>query len=134
MNYDTLLEDAFDPLFPQTAMIDYCLRFMNYDHLDALEHFHQWVNPREPVWVQEGADPRPIKIMKLHGSLNWKYCNCCNQVLLTPGDTGINLSSRGFVRHIHTKKGKSPVPLYEDFRCPLDQTRFNTLITPPILY
>ena len=130
MNYDTLLEEAFEPLFPHQALIDYCIRFMNYEHKEEIDHFLHWINPREPVWVRTGDQPKPIKIIKLHGSLNWKYCNCCNQVLLTPGDIGINLSSRGFVRRFGASE-QDISPFCEDFLCPLDNTRFNTLIMPP---
>ena len=95
-NYDTLLEEAFDFLYPDRALIDYCLELMNYHHYPDIGTFNWWDNPRGQVRVWEGGDPRPIKIIKVHGSLNWKYCNCCNQVLLTPWDTKIDLSSMSF--------------------------------------
>ena len=31
MNYDTLLDESFDFLYPSKALIDYCINFMNYD-------------------------------------------------------------------------------------------------------
>lgn len=133
LNYDTLLDEAFDFLYPDVGYIDYCVNLMNYDWYDKyhkeIEPFNWWINPREPVPVWEGGNPRPIKLIKLHGSLNWKYCNCCNQVLLTPWQSDIDLNTMGFVRYDYTKGPHDSTPI--EFRCPIDSTRFNTLILPP---
>ncbi|MBC5994014.1 hypothetical protein [Pontibacter cellulosilyticus] len=130
MNYDTLLDESFDFLYPDKAVIDYCLNFMNYEHYDRIEAFNWWDNPREPITVWEGGDPRPIKIMKIHGSLNWKYCNCCNQVLLTPWDTKISLESQGFKGRTG-RSCENPESIEYDLRCPIDDTLFDTFIVPP---
>jgi hypothetical protein len=125
LNYDTLLEQAFDTLFHKKRFIDYHIPFMNYEPLEPLKQYNYWVNPREPVKVDNNVEPYAYKILKLHGSLNWKYCNCCNQVLLTPWDRKIDLNKGIFVGYTYPDNKE-----YEYF-CPLDNTEFNTLILPP---
>lgn len=129
LNYDTLLDDSFDFLYPDKGYIDYCINLMNYDWYDKyhkeIESFNWWINPREPVYVSKGCKPKVIKIIKLHGSLNWKYCNCCNQVLLTAWDSDIDLNNSGFIKYDHVKDQSV------EFRCPIDSSKFRTLIVPP---
>jgi len=125
LNYDTLLEQAFDVLYENFGFIDYCTHLMNYDKINELREFNFWINPREPVPVKENLTPVPIKIIKLHGSLNWKYCNCCNQTLLTPWDRTIDLHKGKFLGYTYPDNEK-----YE-YVCPLDGTEFQTLIMPP---
>ncbi|MCB0742339.1 MAG: SIR2 family protein [Ignavibacteriae bacterium] len=125
LNYDTLLEQAFDFLFKKWGYIDYCIHLMNYDKLTELKDFNFWINPREPVNIGPNDNPSPIKIIKLHGSLNWKYCNCCNQTLLTPWDRTIDLQGGKFLGFTYPDNEK-----YE-YVCPLDATEFQTLIMPP---
>jgi len=125
LNYDTLLEQAFDFLFQKCGYIDYCIHFMNYTKLNEVEEFSFWINPREPIQISEDENPVPFKIIKIHGSLNWKYCNCCNQTLLTPWDRKIDLNKGKFLGY--TFPGKQE---YE-YCCPLDGTEFQTLIMPP---
>lgn len=125
LNYDTLLEQAFDYRYKKFGFLDYCTHLMNYDKIEELKEFNFWVNPREPIDVPHGADPVAIKIIKLHGSLNWKYCNCCNQTLLTPWDRTIDLQKGKFLGFTYPDNEK-----YE-YLCPLDGTEFQTLIMPP---
>lgn len=125
LNYDTLLEQAFEFLFKDNFYIDYCIPLMNYEKLPNLSQFNFWINPREPVLVDESVNPTPFKIIKLHGSLNWKYCNCCNQTLLTPWDRSIDLNRGKFLGYTYPDKQE-----YE-FKCPIDGTEFQTLIMPP---
>ena len=130
MNYDTLLDESFDFLYPDKAYIDYCIELMNYHHYDSISASDWWINPREPVPVWDGGDPKPIKLIKIHGSLNWKYCNCCNQVLLTAWDTKIDLTSMGFKGYIHASC-ENPTTKEFDLVCPLDGNKFETFIVPP---
>lgn len=125
LNYDTLLEQAFEFLFKENYYLDYCIPLMNYENIPQMAGFNFWINPREPVIVDEDATPIPIKIIKLHGSLNWKYCNCCNLTLLTPWDRKIDLNKGKFLGYTYPDKEE-----YE-FRCPIDETEFETLIMPP---
>ncbi|MCF8243461.1 MAG: SIR2 family protein [Melioribacteraceae bacterium] len=124
LNYDTLLEQAFNLLFKKFGYLDFCIPLMNYDKRKEMKAFGYWVNPREPVTVGENEDPVPIKLIKIHGSLNWKYCNCCNQTLLTTWDRKIDLQKGKLVGYTYDKK------VYE-YQCPLDGTDFQTLIMPP---
>jgi len=130
MNYDTLLDESFEFLYPSNALIDYCINFMNYDEYDKIVSFNWWVNPREPVTIYDDKTPTPIKIIKIHGSLNWKYCNCCNQVLLTPWDTNIDLKTQGFKGRIGASC-ENPEEIVFDLKCPNDETPFDTFIVPP---
>lgn len=125
MNYDSVLEEAFDHLYPEISSIDYCLPLINYDWEEA--GFNWWVNPREPF---RDAAKRcvPIKILKLHGSLNWKYCACCRGVLLTPWDTAIDLDRGGFTYPEWQSDGSGP---QADYVCPHDGVPFETCIVPP---
>ena len=125
LNYDTLLEQSFDLLNKRSNFIDYCLPLMNYEKIPQLKNYNFWINPREPVKVDESKNPIPFKIIKLHGSLNWKYCNCCNQILLTPWDRKIELNRGKFLGYTYPENEE-----YE-FSCPIDGTEFQTLIMPP---
>lgn len=125
LNYDTLLEQAFDFHFKDHCYIDYSIPLMNYENLPELARYNFWVNPRAPVPVEESVTPIPIKIIKLHGSLNWKFCNCCNQTLLTPWDRKIDLNKGKFLGYTYPDNQE-----YE-YRCPIDGTEFSTLIVPP---
>lgn len=125
LNYDTLLEQAFDFLYRTCGYIDYCIHLLNYEKLPRLRDVNFWVNPREPIAVQPGDTPVPFKIIKIHGSLNWKYCNCCNQVLLTPWDRIIDLNRGKLIGHTY------PDAEQYDYNCPIDGTDFQTLIMPP---
>ena len=125
LNYDTLLEQAFDVLFEKNGYIDYCIHLMNYDRMPGLEDYNFWINPREPLVACAAETPAAYKTIKLHGSLNWKYCNCCNQTLLTPWDRKIDLNRGKLVGYTY------PDEIEYDYYCPLDGTEFQTLIMPP---
>lgn len=125
LNYDTLLEQSFDFLFCRYGYIDYCIPLMNDEPGEALAPYRFWINPRRPVLAKKGESPVPFKILKLHGSLNWKYCNCCRQTLLTPWDRNIDLNRGTLIGTLEPKE-----EIY-DFACPIDGTDFQTLILPP---
>jgi NAD-dependent SIR2 family protein deacetylase len=129
-NYDTFIDEAFGFLYPQFGYLDYCIRLMNYDYFQDIEAFNWWISPSETASVSGEISSRPIKLIKLHGSLNWKYCNCCNEVLLTPWHTAVNLEEESF--------GTGEYPPCDDpdaeglpCACPHDGTPFQTLIVPP---
>ncbi len=125
LNYDTMLEEAFQKHVGQLGYLDYCIHLMNYDNSDKIKQYNYWIDPRSPVAVEENEDPIPIKLMKLHGSLNWKYCSCCNQTLLTTWDREIDLTKGKFTGYTYPEMEK-----YE-YVCPQDGTEFETLIMMP---
>lgn len=130
MNYDTLLDESFDFIYSKGGYLDYCIELMNYHHYQDISSFDWWINPRSPVQVFNNENPFSIKLIKAHGSLNWKYCNCCNQVLLTAWDTKINLGTIGFKGVIGACCGQ-PENIEFDLKCPLDGNDFQTFIVPP---
>ncbi len=123
LNYDTLLEQAFEHLYERIGYIDYSFHLMNYESSKELEFFNFWVNPQQPIVTSH--NPLPFKIIKLHGSLNWKYCNCCNQTLLTPWDRAIDLNKGQLTWY--SKKNDANF----EYICPQDGTSFETLILTP---
>lgn len=125
LNYDTLLEQAFEILYRDFGYLDYCFHLMNYDRRKELTQYNFWLNPREPLTVEDGKTPNAVKIIKLHGSLTWKYCSCCNQTLLTPWDREIDLNRGTFTGYTYPEKTKY------DLVCPIDGTQFQTLILMP---
>lgn len=130
MNYDTLADEAFDGLYQKSTYIDYCIDLMNYHDYDRLPAFNWWINPREPVQTWSDEVPKSIKLLKMHGSLSWKYCPCCGQVLLTPWDSKIDLNTMGFM-HYEYGNCADPETKVSELLCPIDGSRFNTLIIPP---
>ena len=125
LNYDTLLEQAFEDLYERIGYIDYSFHLMNYEKAKELSFFNFWINPRQPIETSIDSNPVPFKIIKLHGSLNWKYCNCCNQTLLTPWDRAIDLN-KGKLTWYSQKANEN-----FEYLCPLDGTSFETLILTP---
>ncbi|GAG96292.1 unnamed protein product, partial [marine sediment metagenome] len=125
LNYDALLEESFDFLYPDYGLIDYCIHLINYDYPHGMDAFNWWDNPREFIPVWGNINTIPIKIIKIHGSLNWKYCGTCHGILLTPWDTDIDLNTGKFI-HNDYEIDKSYI-----YRCPIDNTVFETLILQP---
>ena len=125
LNYDSVIEEAFDCIYARQAYIDYCLNLLNYDFAHEMG-FNWWVNPREPVRTWDEGVPTPIKILKLHGSLNWKYCRACRRVLLTPWDTEIEVDTGAFFDN-YVSMEEAPM----EYLCPIDGCRFEALIIPP---
>ncbi len=119
-NYDTLIDEAFDKIFSE-YLIDYCIDIINFRYPENITPFDWWVNPNKPVTQFGEQTPIRTKLIKIHGSLNWKYCNCCGQVGLTPWQHRINLKTDSFEsffkREINT--------------CPFDNNRLLSLIQVP---
>ncbi len=70
-NYDILCDNAILDLYPNKK-VDYGVDFVNY---------------REGTFVRPDLDS--IKLLKLHGSLNWLYCPTCNNLRITPYEKGV---------------------------------------------
>ncbi len=129
LNYDTTLEEAIDPLYPDRALVDYCIRLMNFDEPPRIQAHHWWIDAAKPIRRWPGGDPVPIKVLKPHGSLNWKYCPPCREVLLTPWDTSIDLNQGGFLRVDGASCFEPEV--VSPLRCPYCEGSFQTLVAPP---
>ena len=119
-NYDTLIDEAFDKIYSD-YLIDYCIDLINFRNPDNITPFDWWINPNKPV-IQFGEQtPIRTKLIKIHGSLNWKYCNCCGQVGLTPWQHRINLKTDSFESFFES----------EIKTCPFDNNRLSSLIQVP---
>ena len=124
LNYDSVLDEAFDFLYAKHAYIDYCINLLNYDFEEDMG-FNWWIDPRDPV-THWGGNPVPIKLLKLHGSVNWKFCRACRRVLLTPWSTEIDLEQGAFFSDFGENDD-----VKAEYLCPVDGCRFETLILPP---
>jgi NAD-dependent SIR2 family protein deacetylase len=127
-NYDNQIDDAFDHwVYPRYGLIDYCIDLLNYTKEEGLIGFDWWVNPREPIPDWNDCQPRPIKLIKIHGSLNWKYCNCCSQTILTPWNKHIDLDTGELPRF----DPSWPIDIDTSNLCPRDGYPLSTMILPP---
>jgi hypothetical protein len=126
LNYDTVLEESFESFYMKEGLIDYTIDFINYDNgLNVGNNW--WIDPTEPIKVPDDVKNKesivPIKIIKPHGSLNWKYCNCCNRVFLTHWQNEVDLNNLTFEdTNAHSDITK---------KCPYDKSYYNQLIIPP---
>jgi hypothetical protein len=55
--------------------LDYCIDFTNYSRT-----IYDWHRPHPQ---------KSVKLLKLHGSLNWLYCPTCISLTLTPRKKGV---------------------------------------------
>jgi NAD-dependent SIR2 family protein deacetylase len=122
-NYDNFIDNAFDGiLYPKYGLIDYCVDFLNYTEEDIA--FNWWINPRDDIPKLKDYDLRPIKLIKIHGSLNWKYCHCCSHAILTPWCNSIDLDTGILVRSVDMDHESIS-------RCARDGHYLSTLMIPP---
>lgn len=119
-NYDTLIDEAFDRIYSD-YLIDYCIDLINFRYPDEITPFSWWINPSQPVTQFGDRTPIRTKLIKIHGSLNWKYCNCCGQVGLTPWQHRINLKTDSFESFFES----------EITTCPFDKNKLSSLIQVP---
>ncbi len=119
-NYDTLADEAFDSIYPE-CLIDYCLDFVNFRHPEAGVPFDWWIDPKKPTENFGYSKVTRIKLIKLHGSLNWKYCSCCGQIGLTPWQHEFNLKLDSFRSFMDTQVTE----------CPFDGNRLSSLLQMP---
>lgn len=123
------MEECFGSHYLNDALIDYKIDFMNYDdEIGGWVGFHWWVDASKMKNTnkrigQKVYRPAQIKIIKPHGSFNWRYCDCCKRIFLTHWDTNVDLNNLGF-------KGE----LLKDDEwsyCPYDNTFLKQCIMPP---
>jgi len=116
MNYDYSFDDAFDFLYPN-VLLDYGIDLVNYG--EKISHPFYWWDRPEP---EKGT-----YLLKLHGSLNFKYCPLCQNIELIPwGYYIINIGHQNFesltlIDAIKHRKAK----------CPIDGMESKILVVPP---
>jgi hypothetical protein len=121
-NYDTLIDEAFGLIYPK-YLLDYCIDLVNHRYPAKVHAFDWWLDatkPIDPIVCGETPSQR-VKLLKIHGSLNWKYCPTCGQVALTPWQHQFNIKSDSFES------------FYEMHRhlCSFDKTPLQSLLQPP---
>lgn len=119
-NYDTLIDESFDAVYP-SCLIDYCLDFVNFRHPDVGEGFDWWIDPKRPGEEHFVGGATRIKLIKLHGSLNWKYCSCCGQITLTPWQHQYDLKRDSFNSFFQRQV----------LECPFDGNKLSSLLQMP---
>ena len=78
LNYDILMDNAILDLHPMWD-IDYLVDFSNVKMGNDMQN-STWHAPRSD---------RALRLLKLHGSLNWLFCPTCRDLTLTPKQKGI---------------------------------------------
>ncbi len=73
-NYDILIDNALTELYDDNLDLDYGIYFRNF------ERGGDWKRPRRN---------KSISLYKPHGSLNWLYCQTCNELEITPKEKGV---------------------------------------------
>lgn len=99
-NYDILIDNALSK--DDSADVNYGVYYTNFY--------------REKNWSYPKKSAR--KLFKIHGSLNWLYCSCCNTLTYTPYEKGI-------------------VRLVDDFSscsCPTCESVILPIIVPPTYF
>jgi NAD-dependent SIR2 family protein deacetylase len=119
-NYDTLVDEAFDSIYPQ-YLLDYCIDLVNHRHPTNVHPFDWWLDATKPTDVNGGTPPQRVKLVKIHGSLNWKYCSTCGQVALTPWQHQFNLKLDSFATFFDS----------QTHQCSFDGTPLQSLLQPP---
>ena len=102
LNYDILIDNAIT-MCENEVDLDYGIELMNY-HFD-----NDWHAP---------DTSKSIKLLKLHGSLNWLYCPVCKKIDLTPKVKGVT----------------QLISLGESDKCRLCEGRNIPIIVPPTFF
>lgn len=122
LNYDTLFEDSFSKYIVDNLYISFCYDLVNYRY-QYLTPDSWLINPDEAMLLPDKSEPKTIKFLKLHGSLNWFYCNVCNSLMIKPRYhkrvTSLNTDC--------AEMDKDTTKLL----CPQDGSRMLSLTTPP---
>jgi len=122
LNYDTLFEDSFNDFFVLNSYYSFCYELINYDY-EYLSPASWFINPMRPILTPSNSAPRVIKLIKLHGSLNWLYCNVCNSLMVKLTNKERLLA--GILEAAHGSNDE------EINNCPRDGSLMRALITPP---
>lgn len=119
-NYDTLIDEAFDSIYP-SHLLDYCIDLVNHRHPSNVHPFDWWLDATKPTDINGDNRSNRIKLLKIHGSLNWKYCPTCGQVALTPWQHQFNLKRDSFLTFFESQVQT----------CSFDQTALQSLLQLP---
>jgi NAD-dependent SIR2 family protein deacetylase len=119
-NYDTLIDEAFDVIYP-SHLLDYCIDLVNHRHPSTVHPFDWWLDATKPTDINGATPPQRIKLLKIHGSLNWKYCPTCGQVAVTPWQHQFNLKLDSFSTFYESQVR----------HCSFDKTGLQSLLQPP---
>jgi NAD-dependent SIR2 family protein deacetylase len=119
-NYDTLVDEAFDTIYP-SYLLDYCIDLVNHRHPTDVHPFDWWLDATKPTDANGDTPSQRVKLLKLHGSLNWKYCSTCGQVALTPWQHQFNLKRDSFSTFFESQARE----------CSFDRTPLQSLLQPP---
>lgn len=109
LNYDILIDNALITARDVCDM-DYGVDFMNFEYKSRYD-YENWDRPNYK---------RSVKLLKLHGSLNWLYCPVCNKIKITP-------KSKTVVKLAYIEKD-------EECRCDICKGRFAPILIPPTYY
>ncbi len=115
-----MIDSSFDYIYSD-CLIDYCIDLVNYRYPEKITPFDWWINPQKPTTIYNGVIPTRIKLIKIHGSLNWKYCDCCGQVGLTPWQHRVDLKQESFKSFLDSQVTD----------CPFDGNKLSSLIQVP---
>lgn len=118
LNYDHALDDAFDTLYDE-VLLDFAVELTNYEVTS--DPFYWWVRPEAG---------KGTFLLKLHGSLTFKYCPLCQSIELIPW--GLYFERKG----IHDL---GEIPLRAAIKrgtakCPRDGASSELLVVPPTLF
>ena len=118
LNYDHALDDAFDSLYNR-VLIDFGVELTNYEVTS--DPFYWWERP----------DPgKGTFLLKLHGSLTFKYCPLCQSIELIPWEFYFERKGMHDLAEIPLraaiKRGSA--------KCPRDGALSELLVIPPTLF
>lgn len=128
LNYDILLSSSFTNLFPFNVYLDYGMDLVNYRSLDYVDLSYNWINPENSIFSPVNFPPRRVRVLKLHGSTNWKYCDSCESVFVSSWDDLLNVDLR--VMNSDEEYVKEMVNNKEMY-CESCAGRLRALIMPP---
>ena len=84
-NYDLILDNAISKRAYHYGAIDYGADIRYFYEFHSRD-FQQQIAAKEAVQTDQ-----QIKLLKLHGSLNWLYCPICQAIDITVGMKGVTL-------------------------------------------
>jgi hypothetical protein len=128
LNYDILLSNSFSSLFPFGVYLDYGLDLVNYRPSNFIDPAFNWIKPNSTILAPVNLKPKRIRALKLHGSTNWKYCDCCKSVFVSRWANLLNIDLRTMFSDDEYLKQKQEHP---QMYCQTCNSRLHALITAP---